>query len=106
MIVSSTSWTEDEDFSILLNALELYDKHAQSDSNLPNILMIITGKGPLRDTYMSKVDKLGLIRVSIKTAWLSLENYRLLLASADIGISLHVSSSGLDLPMKIVEIYG
>jgi hypothetical protein len=41
-IVSSTSWTKDEDFSILLNAIEKYDK---SDSKI-FLRAFITGKGP------------------------------------------------------------
>ncbi|EPY77164.1 beta-1,4-mannosyltransferase isoform 1-like protein [Camelus ferus] len=49
LLVSSTSWTEDEDFSILLEALE---------------------------------------------------------RSADLGVCLHRSSSGLDLPMKVVDMFG
>ena len=54
ILISSTSWTEDEDFGILLRALEDYDDAAaQNDNHLqfPNLLCVITGKGPQKEYY-------------------------------------------------------
>ncbi|KAI4746953.1 hypothetical protein E4T50_02751 [Aureobasidium sp. EXF-12298] len=112
LLVSSTSWTADEDFSILLDALVAYSATVSmaTHHSYPKILAIITGKGPLKEYYLSKIAKLQqekkLAYVKIATAWLSNEDYASLLASADLGVSLHTSSSGVDLPMKVVDMFG
>ncbi|KKK20002.1 hypothetical protein ARAM_001750 [Aspergillus rambellii] len=111
VIVSSTSWTPDEDFSLLIDALCQYSKLASTTKlDLPQILAIITGKGPQRDMYVeliSELQKAGkLKKVTICTAWLSTSDYARLLASASLGVSLHTSSSGVDLPMKVVDMFG
>ncbi|KAK5098100.1 mannosyltransferase [Exophiala xenobiotica] len=111
VVVSSTSWTADEDFSVLLEALCNYSERATSDSpHLPELLVIITGKGPLKLHYLEKIrereSKQELEMVAIKTAWLSFEDYASLLGAADLGVSLHTSSSGVDLPMKVVDMFG
>lgn len=106
LIVSSTSWTPDEDFGLLLDALV---SHASSQEALP-ILAIITGKGPQKEHYLERIQTLQeegkLPGVRVITAWLSTRDYASLLASADLGISLHKSSSGVDLPMKVVDMFG
>lgn len=104
LLVSSTSWTEDEDFGILLAALQEYDSSAPTGS--AKLEVIVTGKGPLKAYFEDKISKLELKRVNIRTAWLEPGDYPLLLGSADLGISLHASSSGLDLPMKVVDMFG
>ncbi|KAK8153163.1 beta-1,4-mannosyltransferase [Phyllosticta citrichinensis] len=109
VIVSSTSWTPDEDFSLLLSALSSYSTAAKTTS-LPPVIAIITGKGPQKDLYLDKIAKMGkdgqLSHVRILTAWLSIEDYASLLSYADLGVSLHTSSSGVDLPMKVVDMFG
>ncbi|KAI4208492.1 MAG: hypothetical protein LQ346_000002 [Caloplaca aetnensis] len=111
VLVSSTSWTPDEDFSLLLAALLNYAKLAASTQrHLPDILAVITGKGPQKEAFLSNVkimaDQGRLKKVHLRTAWLSAEDYAKLLASADLGVSLHTSSSGVDLPMKVVDMLG
>lgn len=111
VIVSSTSWTPDEDFSLLIDALCRYSEvSSTSKPHLPAILAIITGKGPQRDMYVEHISKLEkdgkLSKVVIRTAWLSTGDYARLLASASLGVSLHTSSSGVDLPMKVVDMFG
>jgi beta-1,4-mannosyltransferase len=101
LLVSSTSWTPDEDFNILVEALSELDKSLSTP-----IQLLITGKGPLKEHFEDKIFALGLENIQFATAWLSFEDYALLLGSADLGICLHSSSSGIDLPMKIVDMMG
>ena len=109
LVVSPTSWTPDEDFSMLLQALVKYCETAHRNS-LPKLMFIITGKGPQKDYYVEKIKALSegnkLLHVAPLTAWLSRADYALLLGAADLGISLHRSTSGVDLPMKIVDMFG
>ncbi|KAJ5125159.1 hypothetical protein N7526_007336 [Penicillium atrosanguineum] len=110
VLVSSTSWTPDEDFSILIDALVQYSELAAAQPELPEILAVITGKGPQKKMYLEKIAALEvagqLQKVTVRTAWLTVPDYARLLASASLGVSLHTSSSGVDLPMKVVDMFG
>lgn len=104
IIVSATSFTPDEDFQILLQALKRYD---DNDNEQTPLLALITGKGPLRAQFLAEVDALGLLeKVVVRNKWLSTEDYPRVLAVADLAVSLHTSLSGIDLPMKIVDFFG
>jgi beta-1,4-mannosyltransferase len=109
LVTSSTSWTTDEDFDLLLNALEILDHSIKikigADSDF-RVVVVVTGKGPERATYEERISRLQLEFVGIATLWLEAGDYPKLLACADIGISLHTSTSGLDLPMKILDLFG
>ncbi|CAE8620098.1 unnamed protein product, partial [Polarella glacialis] len=106
LVISSTSWTPDEDFNQLLDALPLLD--ATLAAAEVRAVILVTGKGELKSAFEARAalmaPKLRALRVS--TLWLSFADYAALLGSADLGLSLHTSSSGIDLPMKVVDMFG
>lgn len=110
LVVSSTSWTADEDFTLLLDALVAYSATVSMEPQYPKLEVVITGKGPLRESYLKGIKLLEkghrLVNVKIHSEWLTMADYALLLGSADLGVSLHTSSSGVDLPMKVVDMFG
>lgn len=107
ILITSTSFTPDEDLSILIGSLKIYENSFHKfDDSLPRILCFITGKGPLKQEFVDKVAQQEWNRVTIKFLWLSPEDYPKLLQLCDYGVSLHKSSSGLDLPMKILDMFG
>lgn len=79
LLLSSTSWTPDEDFNILLNALLLLDHGWSSDSShkKSRLLVAVTGKGPLKETFEKNVadlEKEGKLQhIRIRTVWLESE---------------------------------
>ena len=72
---------------------------------LPRILFLVTGKGPQREAYRRRMKSLDLRRVAFRLLWLEAADYPLLLGSCDLGVCLHMSSSGVDLPMKVTLHY-
>lgn len=107
LLVSSTSWTEDEDFSILFHALEDYERvRHEFPDHYPPLIVVVTGKGPMKEYYTSLVAQRMWMHVVVITPWMTAEDYPTLLAASDLGVCLHYSSSGLDLPMKVVDMFG
>lgn len=100
LIISSTSWTEDENFNYLLDSLI----EIGSNNNDDQFAFLITGKGAGKGLFEKKIEELCLPpKIEVRCVWLSSEDYVNVLASSDLGICLHESSSGLDLPMKVVD---
>lgn len=111
LIVSSTSWSADEDFGLFLDALLEYDRRASAEnflrpSSVPDVLAVITGKGPEKEMYLQRIQDMEFQAVTIKTVWLEAADYPKMIACADVGVSLHTSTSGMDLPMKVVDLFG
>lgn len=106
ILITSTSFTADEDFGLLIEALTLLDKKLSERKAENRILMFVTGKGPLQSEFLNSVNSKIWKNVIIKNVWLPINTYPNILRISDLGISLHYSSSGLDLPMKIVDLFG
>lgn len=107
LVISSTSWTPDEDFEILLTALDRFEARvSQSGSQLPDLFCVITGKGPLKKDYEKRIVERNWKHIQVVMPWLEAEDYPRILAASDLGVCLHYSSSGLDLPMKVVDMFG
>ena len=109
LLISSTSWTPDEDFSVLLQALEqLHSLIINKTTSFPRILVAVTGKGPQKEYYLPLLQKFNEEHEYIKiiTLWLEASDYPKLLGCATLGVCLHTSTSGLDLPMKVLDMFG
>ena len=108
LLVSATSWTADENFDLLLEGLRRYDEHARLDSGsrLPSLAVLITGSGPLKRAFKARASEQAMERVAIRTGWIEAGEYPRVMAAADLGICCHTSASGLDLPMKVTDMFG
>jgi beta-1,4-mannosyltransferase len=98
--VCPAGWTSDEDMSLLLEAID-----SLAPATAAAWEFHLTGDGPLRASFEPRIIALQQRGVDIHTGFLPEQSYRELLARADLGISLHRSSSGLDLAMKVVDLY-
>ncbi len=94
LIVSSSSWTEDEDFHLLIDALDKYEnEYPKSTSELPRLICLLTGKGPLKHYYEDLFNGKAYKHILVRFVWLDPQDYPLLLGCADLGICFHKSTS-------------
>jgi beta-1,4-mannosyltransferase len=110
IVLSPTSWTADEDFDLLLDAAKRLDGIVQpltpGLSRQKRILIVATGRGPLREPFERLFQNLRLRNLTLSTAWIEPDLYPAVVAAADMGLCLHRSASGLDLPMKVMDFFG
>ena len=99
VMVSPTSFSADEDMTMLLDAIQLVAARLPSRP----IILFATGFGPLRARFEARARKIAGGNLQIVTGWLPEPLYRDLLRAADLGISMHRSASGVGLPMKVVD---
>ena len=111
-IVCPTSWTEDEDFDVIIDAVLRLDDRirgweaAQPPRRFPDLLILVTGDGTRRAEFERRFAGLPARRIQLRTRWLEPEDYPVVVGSADLGLCLHRSSSGLDIPMKVADLFG
>jgi beta-1,4-mannosyltransferase len=105
LAVCPTSWTADEDMDLLLEGLRQWDSTPAISPGL-RLLVLITGRGPLREAFERRLSGVHWQRVEVRTAFLDPAGYRELLCAAHFGFCMHRSSSGVDLPMKVMDLFG
>lgn len=112
LIVCPTSWTEDEDFDVVIDAVVRLEERirgweaAAPGRRFTDLVILVTGDGARRVQFERRFAGLPARRVQLRTRWLEPEEYPRVVGAADIGLCLHRSSSGLDIPMKIADLFG
>jgi beta-1,4-mannosyltransferase len=112
LVVCPTSWTEDEDFDLIIDAVVRLEEKirgweaADPSRRFPNIVILVTGDGERRAQFERRFAGLPARRIHLRARWLEPEDYPRVVGSADIGLCVHRSSSGLDIPMKIADLFG
>jgi beta-1,4-mannosyltransferase len=111
-IVCPTSWTADEDFDLVIEAVRYLEDRIRgweaggAGRRFPDLVILVTGDGARRAEFERRFAGLPARRVQLRTRWLDPEDYPRIVGSADLGLCLHRSSSGLDIPMKVADLFG
>jgi beta-1,4-mannosyltransferase len=95
--VCPAGWTADEDMELLLDALELVPQQTMT--------VYVTGEGVKRKKLQPRLLALRRKGILCDTGFLPEAEYWKLIRRADLGLSMHRSSSGLDLAMKVVDLF-
>lgn len=111
LIVCPTSWTEDEDFDVVIEAVHILEERIRNwesagRERFTDLVILVTGDGARRREFERRFAGLPSRRVQLRTRWLEPEEYPRVVGSADLGLCLHRSSSGLDIPMKVADLFG
>ena len=111
-IICPSSWTEDEDFDVVIEAVVRLEDRVRGweasnpNRKFPSLIVLVTGDGARRAEFERRFAGLPARRVFLRTRWLDPEEYPKIVGSADLGLCLHRSSSGLDIPIKVADLFG
>ena len=72
----------------------------------PDLVILVTGDGARRAEFERRFAGLAARRIQLRARWLEPDDYPRVVGSADLGLCLHRSSSGLDIPMKVADLFG
>lgn len=114
VVVSSTSWTADEDFGVLVEAISLFELAAKREREGEGgggaggkVWMIISGKGPLKAQFEEEVERRRVeeewTRVGVWCAWLEVEDYPLLLGTFPDSPPPPLSLSSIHLYLSMLQ---
>jgi len=106
IVISPTSWTRDEALDLVMPAADALEDLWRDRGPADGLVIVISGRGAGRAAFEQRLATRTARRVRIVTTWVSGDDYPALIAAADAGLSLHRSTSGLDLPMKICDLFG
>ncbi|PYQ72469.1 MAG: hypothetical protein DMG01_24035 [Acidobacteria bacterium] len=101
----------EEDFDLAIDAVAWLEERirgweATGRRRFPDLVILVTGDGVRRAEFERRFAGLPARRVQLRARWLEPEDYPRVVGSADLGLCLHRSSSGLDIPMKVADLFG
>lgn len=105
-VVAPSSWGADEDVAAMLRVAEGARAAASEWGDAPRVALIATGRGEGQEAFARAAAAMPEGPISLQCVWVPAGEYPALLALADVGLCLHRSSSGLDLPMKLADFRG
>jgi beta-1,4-mannosyltransferase len=101
LAVCPTSWGADEDFDLLLEALERADRSLTKGPKTGRLTVLLTGTGELRGAFEARLARRQFTHVDVRVA--NIDSHAAI-AKADVGLCLHQSASGLDLPTVLSDL--
>lgn len=112
-VVCPSSWTEDEDFDVVIDAVLRLEERVRGweasgsgRRRFPQLIILVTGDGRRRVEFERRFAGLPARRIHLRARWLEPDEYPRVVGSADLGLCLHRSTSGLDIPMKVADLFG
>ncbi|KAI8425897.1 hypothetical protein MSG28_004904 [Choristoneura fumiferana] len=80
----------------------VYETSFEARKNLPKLICVITGKGPMKQHYIEQIVSKNWQHIKVVTPWLEACDYPTMVASADLG-GLGISSHDYELSEASVE---